>query len=701
MNDRDNTLKTILNKIEDQGILEAIGDGISIQDRNYRVIYQNQIHKNFVGEHIGEYCYKAYEKRENVCDGCPVARAFQDGKTHTEQRSAPTEQGLSYFEITASPLRDVKGQIIAGIESARDITNNKKAEKALLESEAKFRNVVESSPMGMHMYHLESDNRLVFTGYNHAADQILGVDNSQFIGKTIEEAFPPLAATEVPERYRRAATQGESWINEQITYKDDNISGAFQVHAFQAEPAKMVAMFLDITEKKKAEYELKARAEEITALNELIQKVSSNLDLEKTVNEALDGLVSLIKPDTVFLFLRDGDSLLAKGYRFSSEKYVQKEIKRHKIGNCMCGLAVTEGKPIFSRDIFSDLRCTWDECKNAGMHSFAALPLKKGDSVIGVLGIGSALHVNFEERASFLETLAGEISIGLQNALLFEEATHHSEEIESANKELHKEIGVRVRAEKEQRRLTEELIIKNKELEQVLYVTSHDLRSPLVNVEGYGRELEYSLKDLMTSVDHADVPTSITDKITPIVKEDIPESLHYIRTSVSKMDMLLRGILSLSRLGRYELTINEIDMNAMMSDIVDSHRFKLNELNIKTDISGLPYCKGDSSQINQVFSNLLDNAVKYTDPEQPGVIHISGYTDKDQSVYCMADNGIGIAADHQDKIFEIFHQLAPNRVKGEGMGLTIAHRIIERHNGKIWVESELGRGSKFFVSLPS
>ncbi len=267
--------------------------------------------------------------------------------------------------------------------------------------------------------------------------------------------------------------------------------------------------------------------------------------------------------------------------------------------------------------------------------------------------------------------------------------------------ELGFDITRRKAAEKEQERLTAELMIKNKELEQVLYVTSHDLRSPLVNVEGYGRELEYSVKDLISSIDHADVPSGITDKITPIVKEDIPESLHYIRTSVSKMDMLLRGILSLSRLGRYKLTIAEIDMNAMMSDIVDSHRFKLNEMKIKTDISRLPHCKGDSSQINQVFSNLLDNAVKYTDPERPGVIHISGYTEKNQSVYCMADNGIGIAPDHQDKIFEIFHQLEPNRVKGEGMGLTIAHRIIERHKGKIWIESELGRGSRFFVSLPS
>ena len=141
-------------------------------------------------------------------------------------------------------------------------------------------------------------------------------------------------------------------------------------------------------------------------------------------------------------------------------------------------------------------------------------------------------------------------------------------------------------------------------------------------------------------------------------------------------------------------------MNKMITDIVDNHSFRLKELEIKTEVSKLPDCKGDSSQINQVFSNLLDNAIKYSDSKRSCVIHISGYTDKNQSVYCIEDNGLGITPEHQDKIFEIFHQLEPKRIKGEGLGLTIANRIIEKHNGKIWVESELGKGSKFFVSLP-
>ena len=134
------------------------------------------------------------------------------------------------------------------------------------ESEEKFRNVVESSPMGIHMYELAPDGRLIFVGANPAADEILGVDNSQFIGKTIEEAFPPLAGTEVPERYRRAAADGELWHTEQIVYHDERIQGAFAVTAFQTSPGRMAAMFLDVTERKRAEEALRESEEKYSNL---------------------------------------------------------------------------------------------------------------------------------------------------------------------------------------------------------------------------------------------------------------------------------------------------------------------------------------------------------------------------------------------------------------------------------------------------
>jgi signal transduction histidine kinase len=167
------------------------------------------------------------------------------------------------------------------------------------------------------------------------------------------------------------------------------------------------------------------------------------------------------------------------------------------------------------------------------------------------------------------------------------------------------------------------------------------------------------------------------------------------------MDSLLSGLLRLSRLGQVAVDIERLDMNSMLTDVTKNIEFQVKEAGATVELETLPSCFGDSSQINQIFSNILDNALKYLDETRPGMIHIYGKIENGRSIYCVEDNGVGIAPEHQNKIFEVFHRLEPDEKNGEGLGLTIVRRILDRHNGKVWVESEPGKGSKFFVSLPS
>ncbi len=164
-----------------------------------------------------------------------------------------------------------------------DITDRKRMEKALAESQEKFRNIVESSPMGIHMYKFEPDGRLVFTGANPAADAILGIDNTQFVGKTIEEAFPMLAKTDVPERYRRVCDKGETWQTEQIDYEDNKIKGAYEVHAFQTASDTMAVKFLDITKRKRTEDELRKSERFLQNIFDAIQDGISVLDKDLNI----------------------------------------------------------------------------------------------------------------------------------------------------------------------------------------------------------------------------------------------------------------------------------------------------------------------------------------------------------------------------------------------------------------------------------
>lgn len=274
------------------------------------------------------------------------------------------------------------------------------------------------------------------------------------------------------------------------------------------------------------------------------------------------------------------------------------------------------------------------------------------------------------------------------------------------------DITERKLAEEAQVQLSHELAEKNKELEQIVYVTSHDLRSPLVNIQGFSKELDIYVQDILRFMEHETSPTQRINQILTILKNDIPQALSYIRSSAQKMDGLISGLLKLSRLGRAELNIVSLDMNTLLKHVLSSFEYQIQDKEIQVEVGELPMCMGDEMQINQVFSNLVDNAIKYSYPGRSTIISITGTVARptydeihfppgtEFAVYCVKDNGIGIANAHLARVFEIFHRLNPQQTEGEGLGLTIVRHILERQHGKIWVESTPDEGSNFFVALP-
>jgi len=262
------------------------------------------------------------------------------------------------------------------------------------------------------------------------------------------------------------------------------------------------------------------------------------------------------------------------------------------------------------------------------------------------------------------------------------------------------DITERKRAEQEQERLLAELEDKSKELEQLLFISSHDLRSPLVNIQGFAKEMTLSLQEVHSVLDSEDIPSAVKEKLAVTIDKDIADSLNYILSSTSKIDTLLTGLLKVSRLGRATLNIEKLNMKELMTEVVESYEFQTREAGVKLVVGRLPQCRGDRAQLNQVFSNLIGNALKYLDPERPGIIRISGRKEDNKTVYTVEDNGVGIAPEHQEAVFQIFQRVDPTATPGEGLGLTIVRRILERHGGKTWLESEPGRGSRFHVALP-
>ena len=169
-----------------------------------------------------------------------------------------------HMEVSASPLSRENGDIYGFILSSRDITHQVIAEEAIKESEAKFRAIIESIPLGIHMYQVSDKGDLIFIGYNPAADKVLGIDHSKLIGLNIQEAFPPLSNTEIPGIYTSIATKGGQWNQEQINYNDDHITGAYEVLAFQSSPNKAVILFSDVSQRMIAAESLRVSEEKFS-----------------------------------------------------------------------------------------------------------------------------------------------------------------------------------------------------------------------------------------------------------------------------------------------------------------------------------------------------------------------------------------------------------------------------------------------------
>ncbi len=262
------------------------------------------------------------------------------------------------------------------------------------------------------------------------------------------------------------------------------------------------------------------------------------------------------------------------------------------------------------------------------------------------------------------------------------------------------DITERKRAEENILHLNRELTEKNRELEQIVYVASHDLRSPLVNIQGFGKELQRTAEEMFHQIRESDDMQDLREKTDSFYQADIQESLAYIFKSASRMDMLLSGLLRLSRLGRAAMNIRQISMSTMMSDILNTFEYRIKQMGAEVELGNLPDCFGDEIMLNQVFSNLIDNALKFSHPDRKCFIHIYGIAKNSENVYCAEDNGIGIAEEYHSRIFEIFNRLDA-KMPGEGLGLSIIRKIVEKHGGSIRVESEAGNGSRFYVSVPN
>lgn len=227
---------------------------------------------------------------------------------------------------------------------------------------------------------------------------------------------------------------------------------------------------------------------------------------------------------------------------------------------------------------------------------------------------------------------------------------------------------------------TAELEAANKELEAFTYSVSHDLRAPLRHISGFSQ---------MLMEDYA-------GQLPP----EAQKLLHNINTSSLYLSQLIEDLLRFSRLGRQPLSLQPVQMRPLVGDILHSMHKEQEERQIEVRIGDLPDCFGDPTMLRQVLTNLLSNAFKFTRLTEKPVIEIGSQSTEEELIYFVRDNGAGFDIRYADKLFGVFQRLHSQRqFEGNGVGLSIVQRIIQRHGGTVWAQSEINRGATFYFSL--
>ncbi len=260
---------------------------------------------------------------------------------------------------------------------------------------------------------------------------------------------------------------------------------------------------------------------------------------------------------------------------------------------------------------------------------------------------------------------------------------------------------------------TADLREANNEIQRFAYIVSHDLRSPLVNIMGFTSELEELRHDIfrriaslgraaassaapVVSIDTEPVLEGVDEKLA----QEFSEALSFIKTSIAKMDRLISAILNLTREGRRQFDPVPIDTRQLIESIVAALAHQAAEADATIHIGHLPDLVSDRLALEQIFSNLIDNAVKYLKPGVPGEISVKGRTKLGFAIFEVSDNGRGIDPKDHQRIFDLFRRAGLQDKPGQGIGLAHVRALVRRLGGTMSVASELNNGSTFTITLP-
>ena len=543
------------------------------------------------------------EQRKEFVKELLEKRYLQDVPVDFAHKGQPNKTSIAYYELIN--IQDQQCILCMFY----DISEQRQSERALRESEERFRTVFQASPVAICITTME-EGRLLDA--NSAYWKMTGYRPDLSIGRVVEE-LERWDSMEARQNFLEELKQKRSILNpnyeffEYDTHKRRFAIAFYELIEIDSRPC-ILSMYYDITEQKQAQD-----------------------DLQRA--EARKRAIIASIPDMIFEVSKDGTFLDF--------------------------MASTELSPLLSPSEFIGRNIREFFPSNITDQTMFAIERAVATGQLHAFEYG----LPPEEEVQFFEA---RISAVTSESVII----------------MVRDISQRKWVETEREKLIRELEEKNSELERFTYTVSHDLKSPLITIKGFLGFLEQD---------------AASGNIARL-KSDTQR----IADATDKMQSLLNELLELTRVGRLTNPYQSISFNEIVREALEivHGRLQMREIQVHVDMN-LPMVYGDRQRLIEVMQNLIDNAAKFTETVPAPRIEIgSSGTEEEKPIFFVRDNGIGIDPIHQDRIFGLFNKLDPNS-EGTGIGLTLVKRIIEVHGGRIWVQSEAGKGAAFFFTLPT
>jgi PAS domain S-box-containing protein len=618
-------------------------------------------------ELLPEWTYKMFldhvlpEDRKQVDEKYGQSLA-KGGEWNFECRIRRSDGAIRWIWAQGKPRFNDRNEVVQLFGLVQDITERKKAEEALRQSEERYRTLFETMLEGFCIIEVVFDaaNKPVdyrFLDINPAFENQTGLHNAK--GKLMRELAPAhekhwfeiygkIALTGEPARFENEARALNRWYD------------VSAVRVGGPESRKVAILFNDISERKRAEEALKKSHDE-----QEIRVKERTADLNETLTELQKQVAQRIRAEEAFR----SASLYSRGLLEASLDPLVTISPEGKITDVN---KATEAVTGISRErlIGSDFSDYFTE------------PDKARDGYKKVLSEGMVIDYPLTIRHT-----SGHTTDVLYNATVYKNPAGEIQGVFAAARDITEKKAAEAELEKYRLHLedlvknrTEELSRSNKDLEQFAYVASHDLQEPLRAVSGF---VELLRRNLEKSLD-----------------EKTSEYMNFSIEGAKRMQLLINGLLEYSRVGTQGKKPQKVNSKEAFDEALARLQASILESGAKITADDLPVIYFDDMQLARLFQNLIGNAIKFRG-DQPPQIHVSAVRQDAGWRFAVCDNGIGIEPQYADRIFQIFQRLHTRKTyPGTGIGLSICKKIVERHGGKIWVESAQKQGSTFYFTVP-